>query len=147
MSSLADNRQARHEYDLLEKFEAGIKLSGPEVKAVRGGNLSLKGAHIMVKASGAFLINAHVGRYKPAGPQPSYDERRTRALLLNKRELHALFGRISREPLTVIPLAVYTSGGLIKLEIALARRRKLHQKREAIKKRDLDREMRGQTRG
>lgn len=147
MPSLARNREALHEYEALEKFEAGIKLIGAEVKAVREGNLSLKGAHIMVKANGAFLLNAHIGRYKPAGPMQGYDERRTRPLLLNKRELHALFGRISREPLTVIPLAVYTSGGLIKLEIALARRRKLHQKREAIKKRDLDRELRGRTRG
>src|SRR3989338_10409827 len=108
MSTLADNRTARHEFDLLEKYEAGIKLTGPEVKAVRSGNVSLKGAHVMVKPTGATLINTHIGRYKPAGPQSEYEERRSRPILLNHRELNALFGRVSREPLTVIPLRLYT---------------------------------------
>jgi len=142
MPSLAINKQARREHELLDKYEAGIVLSGPEVKSARLGHVKLQGTYITIARGELHLVGAHIGKYAPAGPQPSYEPTRTRKLLIHKKELLGLVGKIQQKGLTLVPLELYTAGRRIKISFALARGKKLHDKREDIKKRDLDREAR-----
>ncbi|MDO8505158.1 MAG: SsrA-binding protein SmpB [bacterium] len=142
MGTLVTNRYAKFEYDILKKFEAGIVLSGQEVKSVRGGNISLKGAYATVAGNEVWLLNAHIGAYKKAGALTGYDPTSTRKLLLRRREINELIGVVKTQGLTLIPLALYTKGRRLKVEIGLARGRKQYEKREVIKKRDVDREIR-----
>lgn len=141
MPSLADNRQAHFDYLILEKFEAGIVLTGQEVKAAKGGHLSLKGTYITFHGPNALLTNAHISKYPQAGPLPSYDPTHSRQLLLRKREISYLREKTKEKGLTVVPLSVYTKNQLIKVEIALVKGKQTFDKRESIKKRDTDREM------
>ena len=141
MKILAQNRRARFDYDILETFEAGIILSGQEVKSVKQGHISLKSAYITTKEGEAYLINAHISPYKMAGELPEYNPKRTRKLLLHKKEINSLIGKKS-QGLTIIPLRVYTKHGRVKLEIALARGKKKYDKREATKKREAERKIR-----
>lgn len=140
MPSLARNKRAFHDYDLLEKVEAGIELFGAEVKSAKAGQVSLKGAYVAVRGGEAWLLGAHVSAYKPAGTSKSYDPTRTRRLLLKKSELQTLIGK-TKSGLTIVPLSLYTKRGLVKLEIALARGRKQYEKRDAIRKREVQREI------
>lgn len=142
---LAINRQARFDYQILEKYEAGLALSGPEVKSVKGGQISLKGAYVTFHKGNAYLLNAHIAPYKQAGNSPNYDPTRSRQLLLHKKELRYLQGKLEEKGLTIVPLRVYTRGYLVKVEIALAKGKKQFDKRESIKKRDTEREMRRMT--
>jgi SsrA-binding protein len=136
------NRRAPYDYQLLEKFEAGIVLNGPEVKSVKAGHLHLEEAFCQVKNGELWLFNAHIHPYKFADNQ-NYDPRRARKLLLHKNEILKLFQYSSQKGLTIVPISCYTKGNQIKLEIALAKGKKKYEKREAIKKRDLEREMSG----
>ncbi len=136
MSTYALNKRGTFDYELLERFEAGIVLSGAEVKAVRGGLMSLKGSYVTVGARGATLLNAHIGAYPKAGKLAGYDPTRSRALLVHKREISELLGKTKQKGLTLIPVKVYTSHDRIKLEFAIARGRKQFDKRAVIKERE-----------
>jgi len=135
------NRRASYDYQLLEKFESGIALTGPEVKSVKAGYLHLEEAFCQVKDGEVWLLNAHIHPYKFADTR-GYDPRRTRRLLLHKKEILKLAQYSSQKGLTIVPVSCYTRGNKIKLEIALAKGKKKYEKREAIKKRDLEREIR-----
>lgn len=144
MPTLATNKKALAGNQVLEKFEAGVVLAGPEVKSVKRGHVNLRGSYVSVDGqSQVWLVNAHVSPYPPAGAaQASYDPTRRRKLLLSKKEIDHLRGRVHEKGLTILPLSVYTKGSLIKLEIGLVRGKKLFEKRETIKKRDIDRQIR-----
>jgi SsrA-binding protein len=142
MPTLAVNKKAHHQYEILEKFEAGIELLGHEVKTVRAGRLSLVGSYVTLRGGQAWLLNSLIPKYAQAGPQPGYDPNRTRRLLLHKRELQRLAGKLEQKGLTLVPLSAYTKRSLIKIEFGLARGKQQFEKRESIKKRDLDREIR-----
>ena len=141
MKALATNRYVRHEYEVLDTFDAGMMLTGQEVKSIKNGAISLKGAHVIVRNSQAWLLNATVSPYPQAGPLPDYDPTRSRKLLLNSSEIERIAGGLSRDRLTVVPLEVYTHRGLVKIKIALARGKKEYEKRETIKKREVTREV------
>ncbi len=140
--SIASNDNVRHDYELLETMEAGLVLSGQEVKSAKTGHMKLKGAHVAFSRGEAMLLGARIARYPKAGPLPGYDPERSRKLLLHKKELNRLRGKREEEGLTIVPIRAYMKGGRIKIEIAVARGKKHYEKREAIKKRDLDREAR-----
>jgi|SRR5436190_4451192 len=134
------NKRAYHDYQIFEHSEAGIHLLGAEVKAVRLGHADMTGSHIKIMGSEAYLVNAKIFPYQYARPE-DYDERRTRKLLLHKKEILALKSKMDGQNLTIVPLSLYTKHTLIKLELALAKGKKQYQKKEAIKKRDLTREL------
>jgi SsrA-binding protein len=138
---LAANRRARHDYHILDKMEAGIALLGTEVKAVREGKIQLKDSYIEIREGEAYLVGAHISPYSH-GNRENHDPDRPRKLLLKRREIDKLFGRITLQGQTCIPLSVYLKGNLIKLEIALAKGKKLYDKRQAEKARILDKEAR-----
>lgn len=142
MPQLAYNKKAKFEYEILDTFEAGLMLLGHEVKSVRDEMMSLLGSYVVIHGDAAWLIGAHIPLYPKAGPQPEYDPDRSRKLLLHKREISRLRGKLEQKGLTFVPISVYTKGSKIKLEFALARGKKQFEKREAIKKRDVDRELR-----
>src|SRR3989344_134140 len=144
MPKIATNKQAAANYHLLEKMEAGVVLSGPEVKAVKQGNLNLKGSYITIDAaSEVWLINAHIAAYRPAaGHQVGYQPTQKRKLLLKKKEVDYLRGKEKERGLTILPISVYTKGSLIKVEVALVRGKKQYDKRQSIKKREIDRQIR-----
>lgn len=141
MEIIAENQAARHDYEIIQTFESGIVLVGHEVKSVKTRGMTLRGAYVRVTPSAAWLLGGHISPYPPAGPLPAYDPGRSRKLLLNKRELTTLTGRV-RQGLTIVPLKVYTRLGKIKVEIALARGKKKYEKRAQIKKREAERTIR-----
>jgi SsrA-binding protein len=133
---IAQNRKALHDYEMLEKFEAGVVLAGQEVKSAKDGHFKLQGAYVLLQKGEAWLLGAEIPPYRLAGRLPLYDPARSRKLLLHKRELKYLLGKTQEKGLTVIPISVYTKRGKIKLEIGLARGRGRRDKRELIKKRE-----------
>jgi len=140
---LATNRRARSEFSILDTVEAGIQLTGPEVKSCKQGSIKLAGSYGAISSSGAVvLIGCHISPYKPAaGAQKNYDPDRTRILLLNKRQIATLIGKLKEKRISLVPLSCYLKGGLIKFEMALAQGKKQYEKREAIRKRDIEREI------
>ncbi len=141
---LAKNRQAAAEYEILDTFEAGIKLTGPEVKSVKSGQIKLQGSYASLNpATGALrLTGTHISPYKPAaGAQARYDPQRSRVLLLNKKEMASLAGKLKEKRLSLVPLSAYSKSGIIKVELGLVRGKKKYEKREQIKKRDIEREL------
>lgn len=134
-----DNRTARYEYEILEKFEAGIDLLGPEVKSVREGQISLGESFVHIRDGQAYLVNAHIHPYQNSISQ--FSPTRSRRILLHKKELTSLASKIATTSLTLVPLALYNKGNIFKLEIALAKGKKKWDKREAIKKTTIDREV------
>lgn len=134
------NRKASFDYQLLDHFEAGVHLLGAEVKAVREGHVDLTGSFVRFLGSQAYLVNANIFPYKYARPE-TYDEKRTRKLLLHKKQIISLKSKMDSSNLTIVPVSLYTTHGLIKIELALAKAKKKFEKREAIKKRDIDREI------
>jgi SsrA-binding protein len=142
MPSYAENRKARFNYEILEKYETGIELLGTEVKSVRGGQMSLEGAFIIIRGGEAFLINANIPSYQPKNAPADYDPLRNRKLLLTKKEIAKLAGSEKNKSLTIVPISVYNKNRKIKVEIALVKGKKKFDKRETIKKRDTDREIR-----
>jgi len=131
---LASNRRARHDYDILETFEAGLALKGTEVKAARAGKVQLKESYVDVREGEAWLVGCHISPYSH-GNIMNHVPDRDRKLLLSRRELDRLFGRSIIAGQTVVPLRLYLKGNWIKLEIALAKGKKLHDKRQAAKER------------
>ena len=144
--SLASNRRARYNYEILETFEAGIVLVGTEVKAIRQGKIQLKDSHVEIREGEAFLVGAHVSPYTH-GNRTNHEPERLRKLLLNRREIDKIYGRCAIQGQTCVPLSVYLKGNHIKISIALARGKKLHDKRESIKGRILDREAEAAIKG
>ncbi len=134
-----DNRTARHDYEILEKFEAGIDLLGPEVKSVRQGKVSLNEAFVHLRDGQAYLVNAHIHPWQNS--QETISPTRARKLLLHKKELISLSTKTATMGLTLVPLAMYNKGNLIKLEIALGKGKKSWDKRETLKKKTMDREV------
>jgi len=142
MESLAINKRAEYDYDLLETFEGGLVLTGAEVKAAKAGHIQLKGAFIMFRDNEIWLKNALISRYEPAGPQDSYDPYRNRKILIRRRDINKLVGKLNTQGLTLVPIRVYLNRNLVKVSFALARGKKQYEKRAAIKKRDIDRQIR-----
>ena len=143
---VTDNRKARFEYELLEKFEAGLVLRGTEVKSLRDGKLNLTAAYCKLDMSGAvYLHDAHIAPYTQ-GNRTNHDPLRPRKLLLHKQEINRLIGKVREKGLTLVPTKVYFKRGKAKVEIALAKGKKIHDKRESIKKRDQDRDARREIR-
>ena len=137
------NRRARHEYEVLDSFEAGVVLRGSEVKSLRQGNASLQDSYAYVKDSEVWLSGMHINPYEQASIL-NHDPRRERKLLLHKKEIRKLIGKTSEKGLTLIPLKVYFRSGLAKVELGLCRGKKSYDKRAAIAKRETEREMRRQ---
>lgn len=134
------NRRAFFDYQLLEKFEAGINLYGAEVKAVRLGHADLTGSHVRIMGTEAYLINAKIFPYQYSRPE-GYDEQRTRKLLLHKKEIIALKSKTERQNLTLVPVSIYTTKSFIKVEIAIGRGKKQYDKKQSIKKKDIQRDL------
>ncbi len=140
------NKRGFHDYTILDRFEAGIHLTGAEVKSLKGGHAGLEGAFVRLMGSEAYLVNAQIFPYINARPQ-GYDPKRTRKLLLHKKELISLKNKLEGANLTLIPLSWYTKGPLIKLEVGLARGKKQYEKREAKRREDQKRELEQEFRG
>jgi SsrA-binding protein len=137
--SLASNRRAHHDYHILESMEAGLQLQGTEVKAIRSGKVQLKDSFVEFRDGQAFLVGAHISPYSH-GNRENHLPERPRRLLLKRRQIERLFGRTLLKGHTVVPLSIYLRGNWIKVEIALAQGKKLYDKREAEKAKELDRE-------
>ena len=135
------NRKARHDYHVLETFEAGIALAGSEVKSIRAGKVNFKDSYAHVIRGEVILENVHVSPYEPAS-RFNHEPERPRKLLLHKREIRKLIGKVEEKGKTLVPLRMYLKKGRVKIELALAEGKKLYDKRQDIAKRDLDREMR-----
>ncbi len=138
---IQENRSARHDYHIVETFEAGLVLMGSEVKAIRAKSIQLKDAYIAFKGHEAFLQNAHISEYKSSSYNNHHPER-LRKILLHRGELDEIYGSLREKGLTCVPLKVYFKNGLVKLELALVKGKKTHDKREAIKQRDIDNQLR-----
>lgn len=142
MPTLSTNKKAFFDYVVLDEYEAGIVLSGQEVKSVRNGLMSLKGSFAVFKGTELYLVNAHISAYPQAGPMPSYDPEHSRKLLLKKNEITKLIGLLKQKGLTLVPLSVYTKANRIKVRLGLCKGKQVHEKRETIKKRMVEREIR-----
>jgi len=137
---IAVNRRARHDFIIEETYEAGIVLTGSEVKSLRAGKANLKDSYGRVTKDEAWLLNAHISPYGPAS-QFGHEPTRTRKLLLHRREIERLMGKVKERGLTLIPLRLYFKNGRVKVEIGLARGKKLYDKRAAIREREVKREV------
>jgi SsrA-binding protein len=140
VETIAKNRRARHDYSIIDTFEAGLVLTGSEVKSLRDGKANLSDAYGIVRDGEIFLINLHISVYERASYN-NHEPTRTRKLLLHKREIGRLIGAIERQGLTLIPLELYFKRGIAKVAIALGKGKKQHDKREDAKARDADREI------
>ncbi|MEO8502887.1 MAG: SsrA-binding protein SmpB [Acidobacteriota bacterium] len=138
---LASNRRARHDYHILETHEAGLSLWGTEVKSVRGGKVQLKDSYVEFRNGEAFLVGTHISEYSH-GNRENHLPERERKLLLHRREIDKLAGRVITKGFTVVPLQVYLKGDRVKVEIALVQGKKLHDKRETERTREQEREAR-----
>ena len=136
---VAVNRQAFHNYEIIERLEAGLVLTGTEIKSARDGRVNLKDAYGLVKAGEVWLLNCHISPYSH-GNYANHDPLRTRKLLLNRSEIRKLIGRTTEKGLTLIPLRLYLKNGRLKCELALGRGRKLHDKREVSRLKTIDKE-------
>ena len=139
-STIALNKRAKHEYFIEEKFEAGLALEGWEVKSLRDGKVNLTESYVMIRDGEAFLFGCHISPLQTASTHINPDPIRTRKLLLHKRELGRIFGAVAKQGLTCVALALYWKKGYVKCEIALAKGKKLHDKRATEKERDWNRE-------
>jgi SsrA-binding protein len=137
---VATNRKAGFEYFLLERFEAGLSLQGSEIKSIRAGQVSLAEAYVRVDDHEAWLVEAHIAPYEQAN-RFNHDPKRPRRLLLHQKEIRELWEAIRQKGMTIVPIRIYLKAGRAKLEIAIAKGKKMHDKRQAIAKRDLDREL------
>jgi SsrA-binding protein len=137
---VASNRRARRNYDILDTYECGIALTGSEVKSLRAGQVQLKDAYGDIKRGEIWLENLHIAPYQFAR-DGGHDPERSRKLLLHRREIKQLIGKVNEVGLTLVPLSIYFSHGLAKVELAVAKGRRAYDKRQAIKKREMEREM------
>lgn len=140
MKVLSTNKKAFFDYEIIEGLEAGVVLLGTEVKSAKEGKINLKDAFVKIMNGEAYLLNCHISPYSH-GNITNHDPTRTRKLLLHKKELNKLIGKSKEKGLTLVPLKMYLKGNKIKVEIALAKGKKIYDKRESIKKKDLSREI------
>lgn len=138
--TIADNRKARFDYELIETFEAGLVLRGSEVKSIRAGQIRLKDAYVAFQGDEAFLQNSHIAPYGPSSTN-NHEPERLRKLLLQRRELEKLMRAVDEKGLSLVPTRIYLSRGLVKVQIALARGKKRHDKRQDLKKKTAQREV------
>ena len=138
---IATNKRAHFDYEILETYEAGIELYGFEVKSIKSGRINLAGSYAIIRNKEVWLINADIPPYQPKNAPEDYDSKRTRRLLFGKKEIKTLIGKTVEKGLTLMPLKVYTKERKIKIEIGLAKSRKKADKRELIKKREAEREI------
>jgi SsrA-binding protein len=143
------NKKAYYDYEILEKFQAGLVLTGQEVKSLRTRGISLSGTYVEIKGGEIFWVGANIPPYQPLNVDKNYDPQRKRKLLLNREEINYLMGKTKEKGLTLVPLSVYTKTYKIKLEFGLARGKKKFDKRESIKKREVERKIKSEinTRG
>ena len=141
MPTYAENRKARHDFEILDILEAGLVLAGHEVKSIRAGRVKLDGGYVLVRGGEAFLVGITIPPYQVANTPASYDPERPRKLLLNKKELAKLERETETARLTAVPIKLYNKNQKIKLTVAIARGKKKYDKRETIKARDTDREL------
>ena len=139
--TLLENKKAGFDYEILEKFEAGINLLGFEVKSLKMKRGSIIGAHVIIRGGEAFIVGMEIPPYQPLNTPKDYDPKRTRKLLLHKKEIEYLGGKGSQKGLTLIPFRAYTKSNFVKISFAVARGLKKYDKREKIKKRDIEREL------
>jgi SsrA-binding protein len=139
-TSIARNKRARHDYHVLDTWEAGLVLTGTEVKALRSGKANITDAYGVVRDGEVYLLNLHISPYERGG-YVNHDPTRTRKLLLHRREIRKLIGAVEREGLTLVPLELYFKGGRAKVAVALARGKKEHDKRADLRKREDERDM------
>ena len=137
---VATNRKAFHEYFISDTFEAGVALVGSEIKSIRAGRVSLQDGYVSFEQGEAWLVNVHIAQYDPASRQ-NHDPKRRRKLLLHRREIDRLAGKVQEKGFTVIPTRLYLKDGRAKVEIGLAKGKRLYDKREAIAKRDSQRQV------
>ena len=142
---IADNRKAKFDYEILETFEAGLVLMGSEVKSLRSGKCTLKDSYVSFQRAEAFLQNAHIPIYKPSSYNNHHPER-LRKLLLNRIEINKIFSSIQEKGLSCVPLKIFFKKGKVKIDLALVRGKKLHDKRQSIKTRDVKKELQSQMR-
>ncbi len=138
---VSDNRQARFQYEILETYEAGIELMGTEVKSIRAGKVNLKDGFGLIRNGEILLLNVHISPHQTASQFFNHDPRRTRKLLLHRQEIRKLIGRVEQQGLTLVPLKMYLKRGWVKVDLALVRGKKLHDKREDIRRREDQRDM------
>jgi SsrA-binding protein len=138
--SVARNKRARHDYHVIETWEAGIVLTGTEVKSLRNGKANIADAYAIIRNGEIFLINLHIPPYEQ-GNQFNHDPTRTRKLLLHRKEIRRLIGSVERQGLSLVPLEIYFKRGIAKVMLALGKGKKLHDKRDTERKRDAEREM------
>ncbi|BAY44927.1 tmRNA-binding protein SmpB [Scytonema sp. HK-05] len=138
---VSDNRQARYLYEILETYEAGIELTGTEVKSIRAGKANLQDGYALIRDGEVWLINAHISPYTSSGQYFNHEPRRTRKLLLHREQIRKLIGKVEQQGLTLVPLKMYLKRGWVKVSIALGKGKKVHDKREDIKRRQDQREM------
>lgn len=138
---IARNKKAFFDYEVLETIEAGLVLSGQEVKSAKQGRANLKGSFVSSRGQILGISNMHISKYKPAGHLPDYDPDQWRELLLHKKQINRLLGKMTEKGLTIVPLKMYTKGRLIKIELGVCKGKKTYNKREILKKRDTDREI------
>ncbi|MFH1536943.1 MAG: SsrA-binding protein SmpB [Patescibacteria group bacterium] len=138
MPTLAKNKQGLYNYEVTSKNEGGLMLSGGEVKAIKQGKVNLKGAYITYEKDELWLKNMHISAYQQKN-QPGYEPERPRKVLMKRQEIDSLMGKSAGHGLTILPISLYTKGGLIKIQLGLARGKKARDKRQLIKKRDTDR--------
>ncbi len=136
--SYADNNKVTFDYEILDKFESGLVLFGFEVKAIKAGKVSIKGAYVKIVLGKLQLIGAIVSPYQPNNTPNNYDQQRTRDLLIKKHQLKKLIGKIEQQSIALVPLKLYNKNGKIKLEVGIAKGKKKHDKREKIKKREFN---------
>jgi len=139
--ALIENRKAYFDFEILEKFEAGLELKGCEVKALKNGRGSLAGSRVIIRGGEAYIVGMDIPAYQPANAPRDYDPQATRRLLLRKKEIQYLSGKYQEKGLTLVPLGVYAKKGFLKLSFGLARGLKKYDKRQVIKKRETEREI------
>ncbi len=140
IKTVATNRKAYHNYHLDDRVEAGIVLTGTEIKSIRAGRVSLGDAYVRPEAGELWLVNAHIARYEASG-YVSHEPTRPRKLLLHRKQISSLTSKVRERGLTLVPLKLYIKGGIAKVEVALGKGKKLHDKRESITRREIEREM------
>lgn len=140
------NKRAFHDFEIISAYEAGLRLTGPEVKSVKGGRMSLEGAFVKMIGSEMYLVNAQIFPYPYARPE-GYDPKRSRKLLLHKKEILALKTRVDCDRLTIVPLECYNKHGFVKLKIGLGKGMRAYEKREKLKRRDTEREIQRELKG
>lgn len=142
MSTLAVNKRATFDYELLDRYEGGLVLEGWEVKSAKAGHMQLKGSFLHIQRGELWLKNAFISQYKPSGEKEDTASSKDRKVLVHKRELKRLIGKKQEEGLTIVPIRIFLKGNLVKLEFAVGKGKKKYEKRESIKKRDVDRQIR-----